>query len=782
MTPEQFQRVRRLFEAALELRPERRAAYVAEACRDDPDVRREVERLLEHADDAGEPPTAGPTALPTSDATVSAAAPERTTFAERTIGPYHLLRKLGEGGMGVVYEAEQTKPVRRRVAVKLIKHGLDSSAVLARFEAERQALALMNHPNIARVLDAGTDHRGAPYFVMEYIKGEPITAYCDRHKLGTRERIELVIPICEGVQHAHQKGVIHRDLKPSNILVEIQDDRPVPRIIDFGVAKAIDRQLTERTLFTSHGQMIGTPEYMSPEQAEMTNLDIDTRTDVYSLGVVLYELLVGELPFDPKELRAAGFDEMRRKIREETPPKPSTRLTTTKGEATAEVAKRHGVDPATLAKSCRGDLDWITMKALEKDRTRRYPSASGLAEDLRHYLKSEPVSAGPPSVTYRMRKFVRRHRVGVGVAASMLVLVLAGLVGTTYGLVRALRAERQARLEAQTAEQVARFMYEMFEINDPGEARGNTVTAREILDRGVERIHGELTEQPELRGRLLESMGIVYRSLGLYDLAEPLLKEAVDSSARAHGELHPEVATHLVRLAGLLIQQGRSEEARPHLERALSIQERVLDPGDPERARTLNNLGAAHRAAGRDAEALPYFEQALALRDATLDPDDPDLARSLINLGQSQLRLGRPDEALAAYERALSIRQRALGEDHPDTLNLLNSLAELHRNAGRYEAAREKLERLLPLQEKVLGPDHPALAYSLANLGMTEKGAGDLDAAARAFERSLAIGEEKLAPDHRLVLGVARQLAEVYRQLGREQRAAELDDRIARAG
>ena len=401
---------------------------------------------LEPETDPGAEPAHGP-----ADATKSTEINAVESTRPGHVGPYRLTRKLGEGGMGEVYEAEQQEPVRRMVALKLIKWGMDTRRVVARFEAERQALALMNHPNIARVFDAGATEQGRPYFAMELVKGVPITDYCDRHKLSTRQRLELFRLVCEGVQHAHQKGIIHRDIKPSNVMVTIQDDKPVPKIIDFGVAKATEQRLTEKTVFTELGQLIGTPEYMSPEQAEMTGLDIDTRTDVYSLGVLLYELLSGALPFEPRELRKAGYDEIRRRIREDEPAKPSTRISSLGEEATT-AANNRGTAPSALVRRLRGDLDWISMKALEKDRTRRYGSPADLAADLGRHLQSEPVLAGPPSAAYKMKKFVRRHRLGVTAAGIVLAALVLGVVGTTVGMLRAVAAEGQARTEARRAE------------------------------------------------------------------------------------------------------------------------------------------------------------------------------------------------------------------------------------------------------------------------------------------------------------------------------------------
>jgi serine/threonine protein kinase/WD40 repeat protein len=414
-----------------------RSAYLDQACADDDKLRQRVERLLRAQPNVGsflESPA------PEFAETIVPARCERTGTI---IGPYKLLEEIGEGGFGVVYMADQNAPVRRRVALKIIKPGMDSKEVLARFKAELQALALMDHPNIARVLDAGATDAGRPYFVMELVRGVPITQYCDQNNLDVRERLDLFVQVCHAVQHAHQKGIIHRDLKPSNVLVTMHDALPMPKVIDFGVAKAIDRQLTQETLFTRFAEMIGTPLYMSPEQAEMNSLDIDTRSDIYSLGVLLYELLTGSTPFDPNRLQQAGFDEIRRIIREEEPPKPSTRIGTLTRTRKVAAAHRHA-DPNHLSQLVRGELDWIVMKSLEKDRTRRYETANSLALDVLRYLADEPVLACPPSRRYRLRKFVRRHRRSVLAASAVLLALVAGVIGTTWGMIRATRAEVQA--------------------------------------------------------------------------------------------------------------------------------------------------------------------------------------------------------------------------------------------------------------------------------------------------------------------------------------------------
>jgi WD40 repeat protein/serine/threonine protein kinase len=442
-----------IFGKALELEPPARAAYLDEACADDPGLRARIDGLLDAHGQAG--------AFMRQPATAVAAgltgAYEPVTEGPGTaIGPYKLLQQIGEGGMGAVYMAEQEQPVRRRVALKLIKPGMDSVQVVARFEAERQALALMDHPNIAKVLDAGTTATGRPYFVMELVKGVPITKFCDQQHLTPKERLELLIPVCQALQHAHQKGVIHRDLKPSNVLIALYDGRPVPKVIDFGVAKALHQRLTDRTMFTEFGQVVGTLEYMSPEQAELNQLDIDTRSDVYSLGVLLYELLTGTTPLDRKRLGKAAFDEVLRLIREEEPPKPSTRLS--HSDELPSIAANRRTEPKKLGKLVRGELDWIVMRALEKDRSRRYETANGLARDLLRYLADEPVEACPPSARYRLGKFVRKHKKGLAATAAFVALLVAGVVLSTSLAVWATSAEREAnrqRIAAEAAKQEA---------------------------------------------------------------------------------------------------------------------------------------------------------------------------------------------------------------------------------------------------------------------------------------------------------------------------------------
>ena len=689
------------------------------------------------------------------------------------IGNYRLLQKLGVGGMGEVYEAEQFKPLQRKVALKLIKWGMDTAQVIARFESERQALALMNHTNIAKVYDAGATEKGRPYFVMEHVKGIPINDYCDKARMDTGERLELFIQVCEGVQHAHQKGIIHRDIKASNVLVTIQDDKPVPKIIDFGVAKATAQRLTERTVFTEMGQLIGTPEYMSPEQAEMTGLDIDTRTDVYSLGVLLYELLVGVLPFEPDELRSGGFDEIRRKVREEEPPKPSTRLTTP-GFDTQHATQNRRTDLSTLTKQLKGELDWITMKAMAKDRTQRYATVSELAADILRYLRNEPIVAGPLSAMYRVKKYVKRHKTAVAAAGIVVLAMIVGTTGTSIGLIKAVKAQKEAREEAATAQQVSDFLVGIFKVSDPSEARGNTITAREVLDRGADRIEKELEEQPLIQARLMETISGVYTGLGLFKVATSMTEKALAIRRREQGDDHPDVASDLHGLGELFTRLAEYEKAERFYQEALMIREKVFGPDNVAVARTLGSLATLYRQQGKYAEAIPPLKRSLSIKQNVLGPNHPDLATGLYNLGILYRRQGKYDEAEPVFKRALDIREKQLGPDHPAVARVLNSYAITLFRQKKYDEAEPLYERSLALKEKTLGPDHPDVANSLDNLAILYAVQRDFEKAEPFFERALSIREKAYKPDHPKVAASLNNLASLYIDQGKFSKAEPL--------
>jgi len=669
------------------------------------------------------------------------------SVSPEVIGSYRLLQKLGVGGMGEVYEAEQIKPLKRRVALKIIKWGMDTKQVVARFESERQALALMNHPNIAKVFDAGATEKGRLYFVMEYVKGVPINEYCDKYKLSTPERLYLFIQACEGIQHAHQKGIIHRDIKASNVLVTIQDDKSVPKIIDFGVAKATAQRLTERTVFTEMGQLIGTPEYMSPEQAEMTGLDIDTRTDVYSLGVLLYELLVGVLPFEPDELRSGGFDEIRRKVREEEPPKPSTRLTTP-GFDTKNATRNRRTDLPTLTRQLKGELDWIIMKAMAKDRTQRYASVSELAADIERYLRHEPVVAGPPSAMYRMKKYIRRHRTAVAAAALVVVVMVIGITGTTVGLLKAVKAEKKVRDEAETAQQVSDFLVDLFRVSDPSEAKGNTITAREVLDKGAGRIEEELEGQPKIQARLMDTIGMVYNNLGLYDQATSLLERALEIRRSVLGNEHLEVSESLHSLGVLIYSKGDYPTAERLFREVLSVRRKLLGDEHIDVASILNDLAMTVMAQGKFEESEPMYRESLAIRRKNLGNEHAAVAQSINNLGMFLYRQGEYQEAEELFREAVEINKKLLGEEHPEISTNLNNLALVLRDKGSYGEAEEMFRQVLEMDRKFLGENHPYIAITLNNLGALLVKKGAYEEAEQSFREAIVVFKKTFPENH----------------------------------
>jgi eukaryotic-like serine/threonine-protein kinase len=685
--------------------------------------------------------------------------------AGEQIGPYRLLQKLGEGGMGEVWVAEQREPLRRMVAVKVIKIGMDTRQVVGRFEAERQALAVMDHPAIAKVLDAGATDHGRPYFVMEYVQGEPITAYCDRQRLSTDARLALFVRVCEGVQHAHHKGIIHRDLKPSNVFVTIVDGQPVPKIIDFGIAKATAHRLTEQTVFTELGALIGTPEYMSPEQAEMGGLDIDTRTDIYSLGVLLYELLTGTLPFESKALRERALDEIRRTIRQVEPPRPSTRITEL-GPASAEAARARLTEPTRLAGQLRGDLDWITMKALDKDRTRRYDSAMGLANDIRRHLRHEPVSAGPPSTVYRTKKFVRRHRFGVLAAAILVALLVAFGVTMTVQAQRIARERDRANREAATTRQVSDFLVGLFKVSDPSEARGRTITAREVLDKGAGRIDKAMKDQPDVQATLMTTMGVVYQGLGLYEEAAPLLENALAIRKRLYGNEDLKVSVSMGNLAALLKEKGQLDTSESLLRQAAESC-RKLGVANSDYADILSNLGDVLTSKGSYEAADATFLEELAIRRRLSSDRDAGIATVIHNRGG--IRMERSDYAGAEtlFREALAMRRRVLGADHPDTATTMVVLSAALSALGKQEEAERLCREALAIRRRILGNEHPSVATNLHDLAFALLVKGRNDEAEALVRESLAIQRKVLPRPHPLTVRSLNMLAVLM--LGQEK-------------
>jgi tetratricopeptide (TPR) repeat protein len=700
--------------------------------------------------------------------------------------------------------AQQTEPVKRAVAVKVIKAGMDSRAVLARFEAERQALAMMDHPNIAKVLDAGTTDGGRPFFVMELVKGTPITRYCDEHKLTPRQRLELFVPVCQAIQHAHQKGIIHRDIKPSNVLVALYDDKPVPKVIDFGVAKAAGQSLTDKTLMTGFGALVGTPEYMSPEQASLNNLDIDTRSDVYSLGVLLYELLTGTTPVDRKSLGKAALLEILRIVREVEAPRPSAKLSTI--DTLPSVAANRGTEPAKLSRLMKGELDWLVLKALEKDRTRRYETANGLARDIQRYLADEVVEARPPSVGYRLSKFVRRHKRQVLAAGLVLLALLAGITGTTFGLFRAeaarrdeaqqraaaeqaAEAERLAKLDADTKRREAEtnlafarkgneILGSVFAGLDP---KANYATVAELrnalrdnLNKAIKDLEGSAIGDPLEVAGMQYTLGKSLMGLGEAFLAVEVHEKALATRKAKLGPDHPDTLQSMNDLAGAYSDSGQLAKALPLYEAALEKQKAKLGPDHPDTLATLNNLALAYKQNGQIAKAVPLYEETLEKQKAKLGPDHPHTLMSMHNLAAAYQARGQLAKAVPLCEETLAKRKAKLGPDHPDTLMTMNNLAEAYRASGQVGKAVPLYEETLEKMKVKLGPDHPLTLVSMHNLARAYQDSGQVAKAASLLEETLEKRKAKLGPDHPDTLRSMNNLATAYQDSGQLAKAVPL--------
>jgi len=762
MTPERYQQIRASFESIVSLSDSGLALSALEALRvQDSDLASEVDELLAVHDS-----NRSFVEIPTAVFSEKPFLERYGEAAGTTIGPYELIEVVGQGGMGQVWRAQQTRPVRRTVALKLIKAGMDTQEVVRRFETERQALAVMDHPVIAKVFDAGSTPGGRPYFVMEYVEGTPIHTYCDQHRLTVCERLRLFIRVCEGIQHAHQKAIIHRDIKPSNVLVTEVDGLPSPRIIDFGVARAISAKGSGDTTLTRMGAVLGTPAYMSPEQASTDGSDLDTRADVYSLGVLLYELLVGVVPHDSTGLPLA---EVLRKIREEPAVRPSVRFRTSGLDW--KVASNRRTTPADLVVELRGDLDIVLLKALKRNPASRYAAAADLAADIQRYLAFEPILARPASLTYLTRRYIRRHWPSVIAASSLLVLLVA------FAIWQSIQVQRVTR-ERDRADRVAQFMTDMFEVSDPSANRGSQMTLREILDRSSRGIQTGLRNDPELQAKLMSVMGRVYMGLGVYAQAESLFRHALDIRQRLTGKDSLATAQSMYDLAMAVRSRGNPAAAQSLDRAALGIRSSRLGNDHPETLRSMSGVSADLERQGLYAEARKLEESVYQAERRILGPEHGDTVAAMENLGGLLYTEGRLGEAEIYARKVLRIHRITLGSDHPDTLESIHLLGDVLFDEGRYPGSEELFRELLQTRTRVLGAEHPDTLRAAKALAVCLNWQGRL-AEAELLERQVVRDQERLVgPADPTSLAAESDLAHILADEGKYNEAVRIGRQV----
>jgi len=791
--PEKWDQVKELFASALEREPEERSGFLRQACAGDESLRNEIESLLSSFDGAAT------TFLEDCPAADLLSAQSRAILGKR-VGAYRIIREIGQGGMAVVYLGERAdRNYRKQVAIKMVKPGIGTEQVLQRFLNERQTLAALDHSNIVKLLDGGSED-GAPYLVMEYVEGLPIDQYCDLNKLSIDDRLRLFRSVCSAVQYAHQNLVIHRDLKPGNILITKEG---LPRLLDFGIAKLLNPECWQTPLVTRIDGRPMTPEYASPEQVR--GGAVTSATDIYSLGVLLYEILTGHRPHETDDI---SWREIERLVCESEPTRPSTRVSTDRDHL-KETAELRLTEPNQMVRRLRGDLDWITMKALEKDPSRRYATVSEFSADIGRCLSHEPVLARPASAAYRARKYVRRHPVGVSVAAG-LVLLLAGFAGTQAFELRRITRERDR------ANRVTGFMEGMFKVSNPSEARGNSITAREVLDKASKDIDAGLAQDPELQAQMMHVMGDVYRDLGLFPRAQMLFERSADIRRRVLGPENAETLRSIDDLAWILNQEGHAAEAEKlqrdtvdtrrrvfgsenldtlksmsnlawtvdreghyteaeKLEReVLDIRRRLLKTDDQDTTATMNNLAATLGHEGRYADAEYLKRAILDIRQRTLGPENPFTMTSMNNLAATLQQEGHFAEAEKLQRETLSMQRRILGPEHPDTLRSLNNLANSLFNENRLAEAEQLQREVLPIKQRVLGPEHQDTLWAMRELALTLQGQGQYSDAEKLQRKTLEIQRRVLGPESPNTLSTMNNLATTLSKEGQYSEAEKL--------
>ena len=759
-----------VFHEAVECPAEQRDTFLDEACRDKPGLRRQVRELLDaHIGADGDLLSQPPSFLIGEQANELDGDPRPGDL----IGSYRLEALIGEGGMGLVYRAQQQAPIRRQVALKILQLGMATRDVMTRFEAERQALALMSHSNIAKVYDAGATPSGRPYFVMEYVDGVPITEYCDTQRLSIRERLQLFLGVCDGVQHAHQKGVIHRDIKPSNVLVAKENREPVPKIIDFGIAKATQQSLTQQTLHTRMGAIIGTPAYMSPEQAGVTGQDVDTRTDVYSLGVLLYELLVGVGPFESMTGHC-GLPDMQRLIRDEEPQRPAVRLANVPVDALAVLSKSRGTQARSLLREIGGDFGWIALKAMEKDRERRYLTVSELAADIRRYLSGLPVEAHAHTAWYRTVKFARRHTVGVALTALLVLLGVLFAAFMTMQTVRLQNALTETTRQRNRAQQVSNFMVQLFSAANPNQAQGKSITVREMLDEGAETLKDELKDQPQLRATLLATIAGSYRVLGEYQEANRLLEQALDDMKHLPVLPERDAAVVFNDLGEVQHDLGNYDDAERYYRRALNFYDQDSENASREFAEVLANLSDLYRDRGMLSEAEVFATRSVTVGRRGYGERSAEVARLMQRLGYVLQLRGEHERAQAIMRDQLDVVRAVYGDEHPFTASALNYYGIARRAAGDARGAQASLQEAAAIYRKTHGEDHLYLASTLSNLGLAYSEDGQLPEAEAALRESIRIGSNNFAADNPSLNSFRISLGNTLVAMGRWAEAEQL--------